>query len=56
MPGAVNRTFPVARETGDVADPVGLPVEFYQRCADQIDQHLLWWVHHHPVLKHDGQA
>ena len=55
-PGAVNRTFPVARETGDVADPVGLPVEFYQRCADQIDQHLLWWVHHHPVLKHDGQA
>lgn len=51
FPGAINRTFTVSRGSGDVSDPIGLPVEFYQRCADQIDQHLLWWLNHHPLFQ-----
>ncbi len=50
-PTAVNRTYTVARGTGDISDPIGLPVEFYQRCAEQIDEHLKWWLGNHPLLK-----
>lgn len=51
FPAAVNRTYTVARGSGDISDPIGLPVEFYQRCAEQIDEHLKWWLGNHPLLK-----
>jgi protein-tyrosine phosphatase len=54
FPTAVNRTYTVARGSGDISDPIGLPVEFYQRCAEQIDEHLKWWLGNHPLLKSAG--
>jgi protein-tyrosine phosphatase len=54
FPAAVNRTYTVARGTGDISDPIGLPVDFYRRCAAQIDENLKWWVGNHPLLKRDG--
>lgn len=56
FPTAVNRTYTVARGTGDISDPIGLPVEFYQRCAQQIDEHLKWWLGHHPVFKSNDET
>ncbi|MFM7739746.1 MAG: L-threonylcarbamoyladenylate synthase [Planctomycetota bacterium] len=56
FPAAVNRTYTVARGTGDISDPIGLPVDFYRRCAAQIDENLKWWVGNHPLLKRDGES
>jgi protein-tyrosine phosphatase len=50
-PGATSRTFTLAREQGEISDPIGLPVEFYDRCATQMDQHIQWWIEHHPLFQ-----
>lgn len=50
-PQAASRTFLVARNQNDVSDPIGLPVEYYARCAEQINQALDWWLEHHPALQ-----
>lgn len=50
-PQAASRTFTITRDQGDISDPIGLPVEYYARCADQINQALDWWLNHHPVLQ-----
>lgn len=39
-PEAASRTFLLCRDQGDVADPIGGPVEFYERCAEQIKTEL----------------
>lgn len=44
MPEAATRTFVLARNRGDVSDPIGMPIEQYRRCADQIDALLESWV------------
>jgi protein-tyrosine phosphatase len=37
---AAARTFVLSRDEGDIADPIGGPVEYYQRCAAQIKAEL----------------
>jgi tRNA threonylcarbamoyl adenosine modification protein (Sua5/YciO/YrdC/YwlC family) len=32
------------RDGGDISDPVGMPVEIYQSCAEQIDSELAAWI------------
>lgn len=43
-PEAASRTHVLARDGGDVADPIGGPHEMYLRCAEQIDGYLADWV------------
>jgi tRNA threonylcarbamoyl adenosine modification protein (Sua5/YciO/YrdC/YwlC family) len=42
-PEAGPRTRLLSRASTDVSDPIGGPLEVYQRCADQIDQYLEAW-------------
>ena len=43
-PAAADRTKVLSRSGADVADPIGGPIERYQRCAEQIDRELRAWV------------
>jgi protein-tyrosine phosphatase len=43
-PEAAARTELLCRGHGDVADPIGGPLEVYRRCAEQIDSHLAPWI------------
>ena len=43
-PEAEPRTHLISHGRGDVADPIGGPVDLYRRCADQIDAYLETWV------------
>jgi protein arginine phosphatase len=43
-PEAEPRTHVLSRGRGDVADPIGGPIELYRRCAEQIDEYLATWV------------
>lgn len=54
-PTAGNRVFVLGREQGDVFDPIGMPQEYYEACAQQIDQHLAWWTQEHPLFKKPDQ-
>ena len=39
----------ISRGRGDVADPVGGPLELYRRCAEQLDAYLQEWVKELPL-------
>ena len=39
-PGAVDRVKLLSPEGSDISDPIGGPLEVYQRCANQIDSYL----------------
>jgi protein-tyrosine phosphatase len=39
-----DRVFTLRRDGGDITDPVGMPVEVYQECAEQIDRELAAWI------------
>jgi len=43
-PDAASRTHLISQSRGDVADPIGGPLELYRRCADQIDAYLENWL------------
>lgn len=43
-PEAEPRTHIITRGRGDVADPIGGPLDLYDRCADQIDELLEVWI------------
>lgn len=43
-PDMHDRVHTLRRDGGDVSDPVGMPVEVYTSCADQIDGELSAWV------------
>lgn len=43
-PDRADRVFTVRRDGGDITDPVGLPVEVYRQCADQLRTELSKWV------------
>lgn len=43
-PNLHDRVFTLRRDGGDISDPVGMPVEVYQQCAEQIDQELTKWL------------
>lgn len=44
FPEAAPRIHTLRVDGGDIADPVGAPLEVYQQCADQIDEQLTIWV------------
>jgi protein-tyrosine phosphatase len=39
-PEASSRTFVLGRDQADIADPIGGPVEYYEKCAEQIKREL----------------
>ena len=39
-PEASSRTMVLARDQSDIADPIGGPVEYYEKCAAQIKTEL----------------
>ena len=43
-PEAADRTKLLARDRSDIADPIGGPLELYNRCAAQLEAHLKAWV------------
>lgn len=43
-PDAADRTKLLARDRSDIADPIGGPLEMYERCAAQLEEHLKAWV------------
>lgn len=43
-PGMHDRVHNLRRDGGDISDPVGMPVEVYQACADQIENELAAWL------------
>ncbi|TWU56212.1 L-threonylcarbamoyladenylate synthase [Rubripirellula reticaptiva] len=42
-PGLHDRVFTLRRDGGDIGDPVGMPVDVYEACADQIEGELQAW-------------
>lgn len=43
-PDMHDRVHTLRRDGGDISDPVGMPVEVYQSCAEQIDRELAAWI------------
>ncbi|MBC8356237.1 MAG: threonylcarbamoyl-AMP synthase [Planctomycetes bacterium] len=43
-PESAARTKVVCRDSADVSDPIGGPIDRYRRCADQIDAQLEAWI------------
>ena len=39
-----SRVQTLRRDGGDISDPVGMPVEVYESCANQIDGELSAWI------------
>lgn len=48
-PDAESRVHPISRGRGDVADPIGGPLDLYRRCAEQLDGYLEEWVKDLPL-------
>lgn len=43
-PDRKDRIFTLRRDGGDISDPVGMPVDVYEQCADQIRDELEKWI------------
>lgn len=43
-PNMHDRVHTLRRDGGDITDPVGMPVEVYESCSEQIDQELAAWL------------
>ena len=43
-PDRKDRVFTLRRDGGDISDPVGMPVDVYEQCADQTREELEKWV------------
>ena len=43
-PNMQDRVHTLRRDGGDISDPVGMPVEVYESCSEQIDQELAAWL------------
>ena len=39
-----DRVHNLRRDGGDISDPIGMPVDVYDACADQIDNELAGWL------------
>jgi tRNA threonylcarbamoyl adenosine modification protein (Sua5/YciO/YrdC/YwlC family) len=48
-PEAEPRVHLISRGQGDVADPIGGPIELYRRCAEQLDDYLETWCQELPL-------
>ncbi len=49
FPDAEPRVHTISRGTGDVADPIGGPLDLYRRCAEQLDGYLETWMAELPL-------
>lgn len=49
FPEAERRVHLLSKDRGDVADPIGGPLELYRRCADEIDAYLADWIDDLPL-------
>ncbi|MAG93803.1 MAG: L-threonylcarbamoyladenylate synthase [Pirellulaceae bacterium] len=59
-PQAADRTHLLRGDAGDIADPIGGPLEQYVQCADQIDEEFENWMNafdldHLPVAEDEGE-
>ena len=43
-PGMQHRVFTLRRDGGDISDPVGMPIEVYESCAQQMEAELDAWL------------
>jgi protein-tyrosine phosphatase len=43
-PEVQDRVFSLRRDGGDISDPIGMPLDVYEKCAEQIDDELAKWV------------
>ena len=48
-PEAEGRVHLISRGRGDVADPIGGPLDLYRRCAEQLDGYLETWADELPI-------
>lgn len=48
-PDAEARVHPISRGRGDVADPIGGPLDLYRRCGEQLDGYLKEWAEELPL-------
>lgn len=48
-PDAVSRVQLISRGRGDVPDPIGGPLEQYQRCAEQLEEFVQEWAREMPL-------
>lgn len=48
-PDAEPRVHLISRSRGDVADPIGGPLDLYRRCSEQLDGYLKEWVEELPL-------
>ena len=48
-PDAESRVHVISRGRGDVADPIGGPLDLYRRCSEQLDGYLKEWAEELPV-------
>jgi protein-tyrosine phosphatase len=55
-PMAGQRAFTIGRDQGDVFDPIGMPLEYYEACAQQIDHHLQWWLRENPLFNQESKG
>jgi tRNA threonylcarbamoyl adenosine modification protein (Sua5/YciO/YrdC/YwlC family) len=53
-PEAEPRVHLMSRGCGDVADPIGGPLELYRKCAEQLDAYLADWVDELPLTEECG--
>jgi protein-tyrosine phosphatase len=49
FPDAEPRVHTISRGMGDVADPIGGPLDLYRRCAEQLDNYLETWAAELPL-------
>jgi tRNA threonylcarbamoyl adenosine modification protein (Sua5/YciO/YrdC/YwlC family) len=49
FPDAEPRVHTISRGAGDVADPIGGPLDLYRRCAEQLDGYLEAWTAELPL-------
>ena len=48
-PDAESRVHVISRGRGDVADPIGGPLDLYRRCSEQLDSYLQEWAAELPL-------
>jgi len=49
FPDAESRVHLISRGRGDVADPIGGPLDLYRRCGEQLDAYLQEWLDEFPL-------
>ena len=43
-PSTANKVFLISPDGGEISDPFGGPIEVYEKCARQLDEHTDYWI------------